>query len=140
MITKITIEAISIRKAKKDGTPYMWNDKKTNTKKPRTMVSIKVGEDWYMGWSYKDGSAAETLAKGQTVELFITEDNGFKNWRFVKDDDKKDAEIETLKRQLAEAQGTGIPGPVVATETSPKKKAAKKPAKVEEGEADDIPF
>lgn len=143
MIKKITITAVAIRKAKKDGTPYMWNDKKTNTQKPRTLVSIKDDQEtWYMGWSYKDGSAAETVQKGQTLELFITEDGTFKNWRFVKEEDKKDAELVELRARLAAAEGnTAQTTTADPTEAVPPKKAAKK-TKPEEGEVnvDDIPF
>lgn len=105
MIQKVTIEAVSIRKNKKDGTPYMWNDKKSNTMKPRTMVSIKVGENWHMGWSYKDGSAAEQLKKGDLVEVIITQDGEFSNWKFPKQEDRDAQEIADLKAKLAEATG-----------------------------------
>lgn len=116
MIQKVTIEAVSIRKNKKTadggvGAPYMWNDKKTNTQKPRTMVSICVKENgqdvWYMGWSYKDGSAAENLKKGDVVEVLLTQDGDFLNWKFPKQEDKDAQEIADLKKQLAMRNGTG---------------------------------
>lgn len=110
MIKKITITAVALRKTKKDGTPYTFKSKKDGGVYPRTLVSIKDDQDnWYMGWSYKDGSAAETVQKGQTLELFITEDGEFKNWRFVKDDDKKDAELAELKAKLAALEAPGMP-------------------------------
>lgn len=120
MIKTINIEAVSIKTTKKDGTPYMWNDKKTNAMKPRTMVSLKYKDattgpegEWLMGWSYKAGSAAEALTAGQTVEIKYEESakvnpDGtttiFKGWRFPKQEDKDAALIEQLKAQLAAAQ------------------------------------
>jgi hypothetical protein len=108
MIKKITIEAISIKPTKKDGSAYTWKDTKTNTLKTRTMVSIKSGEDWYTGWSYKAGSAAETLKIGDTPELFITEEADkvdptkiWKSWKFPKPEDKANQEIAELKAKLA---------------------------------------
>lgn len=115
MIKKITIEAISIKPNKKDGSPYMWNDKKTNTMKPRTMVSLKEGDNWYMGWSYKSGSAAETLKVGQTVEVLLEESTKinpdgtsvvFKSWKFPKPEDKANQEIAELKAKLASISQT----------------------------------
>ena len=120
MIKKITIEAISIKKTKADGTPYVYAEKDKKTKVatgktlPRTMVSIKSGEDWYMGWSYKDGSSAEQLKKGDVVEVLLTEDNGFKNWKFPKQEDKDKALIEELQAKLASA--TAQPVATVYTE------------------------
>lgn len=128
MIKSITIEAVSIKTTNKDGTPYMWMDKKTNQKKPRTMVSVKYKDattgpegDWLMGWSYKTGSAAEALTAGQTIEIKYEEstkvnDDGttytFKSWRFPKEEDKKDDEIAKLKAQLASLNTpTGVPAP-----------------------------
>ena len=116
MIKKLTIEAISIKPNKKDGTPYVYAEKNKLTKVatgkmiPRTMVSIKEGEDWYMGWSYKSGSAAETLTVGQTVEVLIEESTKvnpdgsqivFKSWKFPKPEDKANQEIAELKAKLA---------------------------------------
>lgn len=121
MIKKITIEAISIKPNKKDGTPYVYAEKNKLTKVatgktlPRTMVSIKEGEDWYMGWSYKSGSAAETLTVGQTVEVLIEESTKvnpdgsqivFKSWKFPKPEDKANQEIAELKARLSSMSGT----------------------------------
>lgn len=116
-IKKVSIGAVSIKKAKSDGTPYSWMDKKTNTRKNRTMVSIKVDEVWYMGWSYKDGSAAENLKNGDVVELLliteVAEDGKvWQSWKFPKEEDKQAIENAELKRKLAAfeaaqgAQGT----------------------------------
>ena len=68
------------------------------------MVSIKdTNGEWYMGWSYKDGSPAELLEKGQTVEVIISEDKienpdgtikVFKNWKFPTKEDRDAATIE----------------------------------------------
>ncbi len=111
MIKKITIEAVSLKKTKKDGSPYMWNDKKAGKMSPRTMVSVKeLGGEWYMGWSYKDGSAAEQLAQGQVVEVLLTEDTKtnpdgtvttFKNWKFPKQEDKDAQTIADLQAKLS---------------------------------------
>ena len=115
MIKKITIEAISIKPTKKDGSAYTWKDTKTNTVKTRTMVSIKSGEDWYMGWSYKAGSAAETLKVGDTPELVIIEEADkvdptkiWKNWKFPKPEDKANQEIAELKAKLAAMSPTTV--------------------------------
>lgn len=106
MIKKITIEAVSIKKNKKDGSPYMWNDKKAGKMMPRTMVSLKDSEgNWYMGWSYRDGSPAELLTKGQVAELMITQDGDFVNWRFPKQEDKDAALIAELQAKLAAQSG-----------------------------------
>lgn len=108
MIKKITIEAVSIKPTKKDGSAYTWKDSKTGQVKNRTMVSIKSGDDWYMGWSYKAGSAAETLKVGDTPELLIIEEADkvdptkiWKNWKFPKPEDKANQEIAELKAKLA---------------------------------------
>lgn len=118
-IKKVTIGAVSIKKTNKEGKPYTWNDKKRNNPTaPRTMVSIKVDEEWYMGWSYKDGSAAESLKNGDVVELMFTEDNGFKNWKFPKPEDKVAYENEELKRKLAafeSAQSGTMAAPTAVT-------------------------
>lgn len=141
MIKKITITAVAIRKTKKDGTPYTYAEKNKTTRVPtgkqlpRTLVSIKDDqENWYMGWSYKDGSPAETVQKGQTLELFITEDGDFKNWRFIKDEDKKDAELAELKAKLAEFEGKEAPAP--AKESKKKKDTGE----VSEEDLKKIPF
>lgn len=119
-IKKVTIGAVSIKKANKDGKPYTWNDKKRgNPTAPRTMVSIKVDEEWYMGWSYKDGSAAESLKNGDVVELMFTEDNGFKNWKFPKDEDKVAFENEQLKAKLAAFEAAQGGAAVPATTPAP---------------------
>lgn len=116
-IKKVTIGAVSIKKTNKEGKPYTWTDKKRgNAVTPRTMVSIKVDEEWFMGWSYKDGSAAESLKNGDVVELMFTEDNGFKNWKFPKPEDKVAYENEQLKAKLAAfeaGQGQAVPVPYV---------------------------
>jgi len=140
MIKTITIEAVSIKATKKEGTPYMWKDKKTNAMKPRTKVSLKYKDattgpegEWLMGWSYKAGSAAEALAAGQTVEIKYEESTKvnpdgtttiFKGWRFPKQEDKdaalieaQKAEMEKMKAQLAALQGGTLVSPVVAPTT-----------------------
>lgn len=115
-IKKVSIGAVSIKKTKKDGTPYTWKDKKRGDAiTPRTMVSIKVDEEWLMGWSYKDGSAAESLKTGDVVELLVITEVGedgkvWKSWKFPKTEDKTEMENLELKRKLAAfeaAQGVG---------------------------------
>lgn len=113
-IKKVSIGAVSIKKAKADGTQYTWLDKKTNTRKTRTMVSVKLDEVWYMGWSYKDGSAAETLKAGDLVELLliteVAEDGKvWKSWKFPKPEDKTAMENEELKRKLAAFESQSNP-------------------------------
>lgn len=134
-IIKVTIEAVSIKKAKADGTPYTWKDKKRNNAvTPRTRVSIKVGktdDDWLLGWSYKDGSAAESIKNGDIITVLkITETDKdgkvWKSWKFPKPEDITAAENEELKRKLAafeagQGQAVAVPytGPVTQSMSMP---------------------
>lgn len=116
-IKKVSVGAVSIKKTKADGTQYMWNDKKTNTRKPRTMVSLKIDDVWYMGWSYKDGSVAESIKTGDVIELLliteVAEDGKvWKSWKFPKPEDVTAAENEELKRKLAAFEAAQSSGPV----------------------------
>lgn len=137
-IKKVTIEAVSIKKANAAGIPYTWKDKKRNNAvTPRTRVSIKVGktdDDWLMGWSYKDGSAAESIKNGDVIEILYVEERGddgkiWKNWKFPKPEDVTAAENAALKAKIAamEAQqGSGISNVpyVVSTPTAPENPSA----------------
>lgn len=122
-IKKVTIGAVSIKKTKKDGTPYTWKDKKRgDAVTPRTMVSIKVDEEWLMGWSYKDGSAAESLKTGDVVELLVITEVGddqkvWKSWKFPKPEDKTEMENLELKRKLAAFEAAQSGGAVVVPYT-----------------------
>ena len=122
VIKKVSIGAVSIKKTKADGTPYMWNDKKTNQRKPRTMVSVKIDDVWYMGWSYKDGSAAESIKTGDMVELLliteVAEDGKvWQSWKFPKDEDKQAIENAELKRKLAAFEAAQSGGAVAVPYT-----------------------
>lgn len=130
MIKKITIEATSIKPNNKEGVPYTYaeKDKKTGQptgkKLPRTMVSIKSGDDWYMGWSYKTGSAAEALKVGDVAELLIEETPDskdpskiWKNWKFPKQEDKDAQKIKDLEAQLAAMSAS--PAPQIAKMNAP---------------------
>lgn len=156
MIKKVTIDAVSVRKANKDGVPYTYEEKDRATKKPtgkiksRTLVSIKIGDKWYMNWSYKDGSAVETLSRGDVAELFLKdseEDGGINNWRFVKEDDRKDAEIAELKAQLAQKQSeSGVEQAahakpkVTKVKAEPTVVAPVEPAELADDGLEEIPF
>lgn len=121
VIKKVSIGAVSTKKTKSTGEPYMWNDKKTNQRKARTMVSLKIDDVWYMGWSYKDGSAAESIKTGDMVELLliteVAEDGKvWQSWKFPKDEDKQAIENQELKRKLAAfeaAQGGAVAVPYI---------------------------
>ena len=121
-IINLPVDLISLRTHKRgpdgaQGAPYEWKDKKTGTVKPRTMVSIKSGEDWYMGWSYKTGGPAEQIKQGDVIEVYITEDTMtnpdgttkvFKNWKFPTTEDRAVAELAELKAKLAAMEGDKV--------------------------------
>jgi len=122
MIKKLTIEAISIKPNKKDGTPYTYAEKDKKTKVatgkilPRTMVSLKSGEDWYMGWSYKANSAAESLQVGQTIDVVIEEtpdkldpNKIWKSWKLPKQEDIDKQKIADLEAQIAKMNAPTVP-------------------------------
>ena len=122
VIKKVSIGAVSTKKTKSTGEPYMWNDKNTNQRKARTMVSLKIDDVWYMGWSYKDGSAAESIKTGDMVELLliteVAEDGKvWQSWKFPKDEDKQAIENAELKRKLAAFEAAQSGGAVAVPYT-----------------------
>jgi len=101
-----TIEAISKKSTKKDGTPYI--DK---NKKPFTVVSIKLGEDLindtdWSGWcSFMDYSNDFQLNTGDRITGVISkrevDDKIFWNYRFPSRLDDLEERIEAIENILA---------------------------------------
>lgn len=83
MLKEVTVSLVVKKETNKDGIAYEFkNGPKAGTK--FTRVSIKTeetGEDFY-ACNAEAGRPALNLEKGQKVLLDLTEENGFKNFKF----------------------------------------------------------
>lgn len=74
MITQHTVQAMSVKTARKDGTKYLGKDGSQAWR-----VSLKIGEDWYAKQIYDEALIPK---KGQTIHIEYKEEDGWKNWDY----------------------------------------------------------
>ncbi len=84
MIKKLTITKVYINEKNKDGIPYSFKNGKY-AGKPFSRVSVRfaeTGEDMYSN-NVMSGDRALALKEGDVVIFKLTEDNGFKNFKYL---------------------------------------------------------
>lgn len=83
MLKQVTITKVFKSDKNKDGIAYVYK-KGANVGKNFSRISIKTeqtGDEFYSS-NAMAGDRAYTMNAGETIVLDLTEDNGFKNFRF----------------------------------------------------------
>jgi hypothetical protein len=107
-LEKVTISKVFISDKNKEGTPF-----KDKNGKPFWKVGIKTneyGEDWFSTLCFRQDDRAMNLREGDTVNVVIEENNGFKNFKLPTKTDILEGKIEELNRRVtALEQGNTTP-------------------------------
>lgn len=90
-MNKYTITKVFVATTNKDGIAYKYSKGKYEGQ-PFTRVSIKVegDEENYYSANVSPTHKATTLKEGDKEFMILTEDNGFKNFRFPNKDEMAD--------------------------------------------------
>lgn len=107
-MNKITIEKIFIRAENKQGVPF--RTKQTN--KPFKMISLLTTEfkpKYISSFIWDSSSSLNSVQEGQTLEVIITEKDGYLNFDLPKKEDLLEIRVKALEDRVFGAQDNKVP-------------------------------